>query len=293
MDTEKMKPILKRVDETLPPRHGLRFTVSREPVGLFDTKLGGIPYFPKNMPYPTGKANAFNGKPLTLLVQLNFEQLPPVPDFPTKGILQIFIAPDDLYGMSPTYGDAMTRQDNFRVVYHDTIITDESKLLGTDDLPHYTDGEDDCLPFTGTYKLNPQQPEKLYADWYDHRFNDAFVAAYDQLHDDAIEDMWDVSDLFEEEDDEGEDVTASLLGQRNGDLDTFIGGYPVFTQDDPRFEESIADCDTVLFESISLYDADNGIDIMWGDMGTGSFLIPHDRLKALDFSRVLYNFDCG
>lgn len=293
MDLTALNQILQEVDKILPPQPALKLTVSKEATGLFDSKLGGVPYFPKDMAYPTGKANDFNGKPLVLLVQLNFEQLPPVPDFPHKGILQIFIAPDDLYGMSPDYGDGMTRQDNFRVVYHETILTDESQLLSAADLPDYTQDEDDYLPFTGTYKLIHQQPEKLYADWYDHRFNDAFVTAYNQLHDDTIEDMWDVSELFEETDDDDEEVTASLLGQRNGDLKAFIGGYPVFTQDDPRCDDSIADCDTVLFELDSVYDRDSGIDIMWGDMGTGSFLIPRDRLKALDFSRVLYNYDCS
>ena len=36
-----------------------------------------------------------------------------------------------------------------------------------------------------------------------------------------------------------------------------------------------------------------GLDILWGDMGTGTFLIPRERLKALDFPRVLYNYDCS
>ena len=35
------------------------------------------------------------------------------------------------------------------------------------------------------------------------------------------------------------------------------------------------------------------INIMWGDVGTGCFLIPRSNLKNLDFSRVVYNYDCG
>ena len=31
---------------------------------------------------------------------------------------------------------------------------------------------------------------------------------------------------------------------------------------------------------------------MWGDSGTGTFMIPMEKLKALDFSDVIYNFDC-
>ena len=72
-----------------------------------------------------------------------------------------------------------------------------------------------------------------------------------------------------------------------------IGGYPIFSQDDPRLNESLSDCDILLFELDSVYDKENDIDIMWGDMGTGSFFITRDKLKALDFSRVLYNYDCS
>ena len=32
--------------------------------------------------------------------------------------------------------------------------------------------------------------------------------------------------------------------------------------------------------------------IMWGDGGIGNFFIQEDKLKQLDFSSVLYNWDC-
>ena len=34
-------------------------------------------------------------------------------------------------------------------------------------------------------------------------------------------------------------------------------------------------------------------DIIWGDVGTGVFLIPAEKLRACDFSEVVYNYDCG
>jgi len=32
---------------------------------------------------------------------------------------------------------------------------------------------------------------------------------------------------------------------------------------------------------------------MWGDCGVGNFFINIEDLKNLDFSDVLYNWDCG
>ena len=278
----EIRQILNKMTDHLPPVPAIRLTVEKGEPGLFDSKIGGTPYFPKAMEYPRGRVNEFKGQPLTLLAQLNFDKLPHIPDFPTKGILQFFIAADDLYGMSPEYGEGMTRQDNFRVIYHENIITDETQLLSRDEIPKYSGDEECFLPFSGEYKLTAEEPVNMPANMWDYRFGDAFVKAYNELSDEPVEDFWELDD----------DITDALY-----DLidfpDAVIGGYPVFTQDDPRMSEDVSDCDTLLFELDSVFDNEQGIDIMWGDMGTGSFMIPRKNLKALDFSRVLYNYDCS
>ena len=281
MDLEQ---ILAKVHEKVPPEPGVRFMIDKcdEALGLFDSKIGGTPYFPKCMEYPRGKKNLFAGQPLTLLAQLNFEQLPHVPDFPEKGILQFFLAGDDLYGMSPGDIRELADQDNFRVIYHKDIITDETLLLSPDEIPKCT--QDEMLPFTGEYRLVPGEIEQMPANYWDHRFCEAFVECYNEFAEEPIEYIWELD----------EEISDELYDKAVDYPDAFIGGYPVFTQEDPRSERSgLLDCDVVLFEMDSYYNGEKGIDIMWGDSGTGCFLIPRDRLKALDFSRVLYNFDCS
>lgn len=50
--------------------------------------LGGlIPYWPADFIYPRDEM----GSPLAFLLQLNFADMPPLPDFPTEGLLQLFI----------------------------------------------------------------------------------------------------------------------------------------------------------------------------------------------------------
>lgn len=69
-----------------------------------------------------------------------------------------------------------------------------------------------------------------------------------------------------------------------------------FTQEDPREnmdEEEAEKYDTVLLQLDSNDGSVNGEDyFMWGDMGIGNFFINSDALKNLDFSDVLYNWDC-
>ena len=62
-----------------------------------------------------------------------------------------------------------------------------------------------------------------------------------------------------------------------------VGGYPFFTQSDPR---SADDGEILLFQLNSVKD------IMWGDAGVANFFIDREALKNRDFSHVMYNWDC-
>lgn len=66
-----------------------------------------------------------------------------------------------------------------------------------------------------------------------------------------------------------------------------LGGYPTFTQDDPRFHSEPG-----AIGDFALLTVDTTDGIMWGDSGVGQFLIHEDDLRRRDFSRVVYNWDC-
>ena len=81
---------------------------------IWQSKVGGNPYLLLNADYPR---NA-NGEPLTLLAQVNFAEMPPLPDFSTSGLLQFFIdGTDDLCGMDFEYQS----RENYRVVYYPEV----------------------------------------------------------------------------------------------------------------------------------------------------------------------------
>jgi len=70
-----------------------------------------------------------------------------------------------------------------------------------------------------------------------------------------------------------------------------VGGNPYFIQGDPRcfYPE---DEDYILLLQIDSDSYDETHDICWGDVGMGNFFIKPFQLKALDFSQVLYHWDC-
>ena len=54
------------------------------------SKFLGTPFLPIHTEYPKDKKDI----PMILLAQINFEEIPALENYPTKGILQIFISAD-------------------------------------------------------------------------------------------------------------------------------------------------------------------------------------------------------
>ena len=267
MTLEDYKDILDKVDEILPPKDCIAFEFSDDFTDVFDDKLGGIPYFPKDMEYPTHKVTK---EPLALLVQLNFNTFKHIPNYPDHGILQIYISNENsYYGMN---FDDYTNDTAFRVIYHENIIEDTSKLIDT--IPYDTEG----LPYEKEYKLIPTEPFKMYASMNIEEFGDVFVDAYNELRNDKITDSFDIpNDMF------------NLLCERNERHYMWIGGYPTFTQSDPRNGTEYSVYDTILLASDTYSDE---YDFMWGDAGTAKFFIKEEDLKNLNFNDILFSWDC-
>ncbi len=282
-ETPDIESIAGMADKNVPPLPVLSFDIRKEKCGLSDSKLGGTPYFPRNTDYPQGMGE-YEGKPLRLLVQLNFEELPPVEGFPRKGILQIFIADgEDSFG----YGEPLTAQNGFRVIYHENILKDKGEVLSDEEIgallsEGHKRAED--FPLRGEFRLIPKENGKMPASAADFRFEKAFKDAYLARTGQSITHLWEIGD-----------EEAQKLFERNSGYTAYMGGYPRFSQNDPRSESNgLAKYDRVLFMLDSIEStSDSGYDVLWGDMGTGCFMIPGEALAKEDLSQVLYNFDCG
>lgn len=283
---KKMNRILARIDELVPPAETVRLKLSRGETTVLDSKMGGKPYFPKGMKYPTVREGENAGKPLYFLAQLNFGSLPHIMGFPTEGILQFFAGceGDNVYGAN--FGD-WTNQNAFRVIYHETVSEDAPQGETPD-----VEFDEEFLPFKGEFLLTAEMTEKMPLTEGDFRFEKAVLSAYNELFGAKIEYLYDLSGL-------DEPLFDALMETRelNG---TRMGGYPYFTQDDPRGwsqTDGKKDAYTVLlFQS----DSENGgdpanwkYDVCWGDAGVANFFITPEDLAKRDFSKVIYTWDCG
>ena len=223
---------------------------------ILDNKIGGSFYVPLHLSIPK---NPTTGSELVLLAQLNFACLPEIEYFPKSGLLQIFIPYDsDTYGCGFSFSNTGSE---WEIRYID-IPTDMSKgRIVSPNLP-----EDSMLPFPNytEYLLKPRL-EKQMMTVCDHRFNKPFYDACLYLGVEA-------------------DAAFEVISEEKG-YPCQIGGFPMFTQGDPR-ENTENPLDILLFQ------LDSTLDIMWGDCGIANFFISSSDLQKRDFSRTIYNWDC-
>ena len=257
------------IEETKQP--ALLFTPKREKPNVYNSKLGGVPYLPPDFTYPTDVSAYGHNDPLKLLCQLNFDELPKLPAFPQRGILQFYASTEDQFGLD---FDNPRSQKGFRVIYHKDIIRDESALQAP---PAIKPEDEEYFPFDGEFLL----AAKLEAQGMspsDFRFDDKFTEIYRRYFDTDAAHAIDIPSK------QYEKVWEAL-----GGTGSRCGGYPFFTQTDPREDSAELDNHTVLLLQI---DSDPRLDILWGDSGVANFFITKEKLSALQFDDVVYNWDC-
>ncbi|WP_416728793.1 YwqG family protein [Fictibacillus sp. JL2B1089] len=259
-----LEPYRKDIEDTVVPFVSIQAT--RQSTEVKDSKIGGSPYLPEGFSYPLDSSE----KPMALLCQLNFDEIPHLEHFPKTGILQFFLSKnDDVMGMD---FDNPTNQSNFRVVYHEDIT-----LSHTSDSYVPSDTEEEHLPFNGEYRLSfSLSKEALGVS--DFQFEESYEPI-DMDQATGEKNMW------------GEETLYDLFCEHVENMGHKIGGYAYFSQTDPRDYGTQFDDYRITLLQIDTDDEGEN-DIMWGDAGVGNFFIKKEDLRKKDFSSVLFNWDC-
>lgn len=263
---EELKPYEKALEHTIVPFIKIREKLDKEPK-IYESKFGGNPYLPKGAEHPIDSY----GAPMLLLAQINFLETPNIDDMPETGILQFFITgKEDIdYGQDP---DDITNQKNFRVIYYNDVITEESQLTTDFSYLKEHDLHFDVFPIQREIALSFETNEEPLS-CEDYRFEE------------LSETNETINALFDNEDDF--DLYADLYGRGHK-----MGGYCFCTQTDPRvYSDELRKYNVLLFQ-ISSDENEDG-DIMFGDSGIANFFIKRADLKKLNFEDVLYNWDCS
>ena len=223
------------------------------------SKFGGIPYLLDPSKYPTVES----GEKMIFLAQINFKEVPKIEGFPESGLLQFFINREQFKSSLIYFEDSMLNEGNAVKEYDWLQITGDSPFKF--DLSHNNDNSSFRKEFSLSFELDsaPISPVDFQVEKKLHLgqgFND-FDKNISQWY-------WEYS---------------KPTGHK-------LGGYPYFSQYDPRDDGS--EYTTLLFQMDSQH-SENSIEytIMWGDMGVANFFIKPDDLKNLNFKDVLFHED--
>lgn len=259
----------------------IKIKVSDDKPSLFQSKFGGIPYLPKDKEAPKDNKD----RQLTLLAQINIEELPENSIYPMKeGILQFWILNDDVFGLD--YDTHLG--DGYKVVYYKDIDKSVTEKEILEKYKPYED-EDSYFPIESEFSLKFELRDGYFSD-SDEEFREIIdnemkkfyfenkekykeiLKVYD---DEEYLSYWDIWDILEDDKEVGEKLFEA--GHK-------IGGYPNFTQNDiNRYEILLLQIDSEGTEKH---------EIMWGDCGIANFFIREKDLKELNFDEVIYNWDC-
>ena len=251
-------------------------------LSLEESKFGGFPFVPLGGAIPT---NA-EGSQLALLAQINCAQLPENNMYPSDGWLQVWCLEDEMYGFC---SDTIQPETNQKVLYIPAGTQGEPLERVVAMYQPYTNEEcplwfvDEQGAIWGMrLSFTHGQQGITYSDG---RFRDLFLDRWNKRYpEQAVENFYDLPD----------EIFENMVDSHDGpDCAHQLGGYPYFTQYDPRYEfdsAELAKYTEVLFQIDSQFDTK--WDLCWGDAGVRNFFISREDLEALDFSDLLYNFDC-
>lgn len=251
-------------------------------LSLEESKFGGFPFVPLGGAIPT---NA-EGSQLALLAQINCAQLPENNMYPSDGWLQIWCLEDEMYGFC---SDTIQPETNQKVLY--IPAGTQGEPLERVEAMYQPYGDEECpLWFVDDQgaiwgmrlSFTHGQQGITYSDG---RFRDLFLDRWNKRYpEQAVENFYDLPD----------EIFENVVDIHDGpDCAHQLGGYPYFTQYDPRFEYRSSEATKyteLLFQIDSQFDTE--WDMCWGDAGVRNFFISREDLEALDFSDLLYNFDC-
>lgn len=214
---------------------------------LMENKLGGMPYIPKGAQIPRDT----NGNYMALLLQVNLNEIN-LEGYPNSGVLEIFCAKE------------IDFPQEYKILYFaDNLEPDlEIPTVETEDF----------------FVLKPMKVELqktvVHMPLTDYRstgvLNEIIKKYNIQLNSIYDLDKDDIDRLQE---------SIDIAGAT-------IGGYPDFTQDDPRYEED--NRDECLFKLDSFFDKD----IYIGDSGILTVTGPKEDLQKKHFDNFVLDWDC-
>jgi uncharacterized protein YwqG len=219
-------------------------------VALTRSKFLGKPYLPVGAPYP----HDVLVRPMILLAQLNFAEVPSLEGYPTEGIFQLFVSGTEWMNADPK---------DYRILFHPNPVAEAQTDFSFLTPALYTDS-----PILAEHTLAFSRATE-YGGAADCRFAMDFGG----------KDYYEYQETLPQAQQQELDHYCYTNGHK-------MGGYTFFTQGDPR------DYGTSRQQDLLLLQIDTDNEIEWGDSGVANIFISPEALRAKQFDAAWFTWDC-
>jgi len=235
--------------------------------------LTGHPYLPAGQGWPEGPHG-----PQAFVAQVNFAEIGGLAGYPSSGLLQWFVDPDHAYGLS---FDQTQGSTGFTVRWYPEL---SARSVAGPDAPTPVDHLDEVpMEFVGPTAVT-FQPASSIPGWSELPAGVQQDAVWERVAMAFGEGRSEPAFVFDEYIRGGSSVLTEFgTGSK-------IGGYPTFTQEDPR---GTATYPAVGTPAAALLLELDSMDVGgWGDSGVAHLFGDPAALAAGDTSGIRYHWDC-
>jgi len=243
--------------------------------------IGGPVFLPNDIGYPLD----VTGRPMVFLFQINFAEMPSLSGYPANGVLQFFARLNEELGLSNNV------EKNYQLFYWPKAesLTQKHEAIEIDNLY-------DMLPYKKNYRDTDWTKTKAFEI---HAKGRALIFRSEPFnfmpwpHDFPAE-----SYLLTQKNFDQDIELHDAVEQHNEASVVRIGGYPTFSQWDPRFPAPGSSNRAEEIEKGTVYTRVlinlNSIgELMIWDGGTINILISPEDLKAQNFDNIIYDIAGG
>lgn len=243
------------------------------------TRIGGPVWLANGADWPVGR----DGRCLEFVAQLDFATMPPLPDYPEAGLLQLFVGRDDYFGADFDMPDRC----DIHLSWHPKGAVG-GQLVQPPRLPRYGDPDDDGHNYTPFAADRWRDEGSMMRASQVMMMPQPFTRPFEAL----------MNEIGIDPRSSSADALLERLWNELPPRGHHVGGHPAFTQRDYRLDiayppedmgepSPYRDYDRLLFQLTS----DNGL--CWGDVGEANVMIRRADLIARDFSRAIFYWDCS
>lgn len=267
----------------------LHFELTDTKPSIFESKVGGTPYLPRDMEVPV---DTKNGKQMRLLAQINCEDLIQLDDYPHTGILQFWLTVDFAW-------------ENYQVIYHENVdktLTEDEVSSRIESFTDYVDGD---FPVRGEYgmeftfteetiSIDDERIEALFAKYYTEISGDVIT-----IPEDAGEEAYNIYLEYAEEQMGfghkigGYESRSQLTNYLRYKPEGYELGYQSYAKYVSDIDIKSDNSEIMIFQLDSEYCNSDDYNILWGDAGVAHFHISRKELKERKFGCTFMYWDCS